>query len=297
MRRRDKILTRPAFRAVTPEAFKTKYEELALKYPVSGDLAQALSDTTVRHYLGDEWLYRYVDDKSPHRRNERYLQVDFDAPPQEKMKAIMRYLEFSETLLNLQNMEGFESVLDELSYGKIESACGELDVARMLAFHELKFSFVPPTRGTKQNYDFEIYYPDGFKVCAEAKAKCEATAPRAQSVRKTLQHARDQLPDDGLSVILVKVPENWISNIALAENINDIALDFLRQSAHIASVKYYTPVTIYSAKTTARWHAYREASNPKFPNRNWDMFRDETVPMNGFPSWWIRFYREFRVPE
>jgi hypothetical protein len=220
-----------------------------------------------------------------------------NAPPPEKMKAIMRYLEFSETLLNLQNTEGFESVLDELSHGKIESTCGELDVARMLAFHGLKFCFVTPTRGTKQNYDFEIYYPDGFRVCAEAKAKCEATVPRAQSVMKSLQHARGQLPDDRPSVILVKVPENWITDTALAEKIRDIALDYLRPSDHVASVKYYTPITIYSAKTTARWHAYCEVSNPKLSNRNWDMFRDETVPMNGFPSWWIRFYRELRVSE
>jgi hypothetical protein len=292
MRRRDKILTRPAFRVVTPEAFKTKYDELALKYPAPGDLAQALADITVRHYLGDEWLYRYVDDKSPHARFERYLRMDMNAPPQAKMKAVMRYLEFSETLLNLQNTEGFETILDELAHGKIESACGELDVARMLAFHGLKFCFVTPTQGPKKNYDFKIYYADGFRVCAEAKAKCEATLPRAQSVRKSLRHARDQLPDDEPSIILAKVPENWISDIALAEKIRTVALDYLRQSDHIASVKYYTPITIYTVQTTARWHAYCEVSNPKFPDRNWDMFRDETVPMNGFPAWWIRFYRE-----
>ena len=139
MRRRDENLIRPAFRAVTLEAFQTKYDELALKYPSPGDLAQVLADLTVRHYLGDEWLYRYVDDKSPYARHARYLRVDMNATPPEKMKAIMRYLEFSETILNLQNIEGFEAVLDELVHGKIESACGELDVARMLAFHGLKF--------------------------------------------------------------------------------------------------------------------------------------------------------------
>src|SRR5262249_44324134 len=146
-------------------------------------------------------------------------------------------------------------------------------------------------------YDFDIWYPDGFKVCAEAAAKFEATLPRAKSIRHSLRASRAQLPDDEPSVIFVKVPEGWISDIELAEQITAVALDYLRQSDHVVSVKYYPPITIYTTEATARWHAYCEVSNPKFLNRNWDMFRDETVPMNGFPPWWIRFYPELRMPE
>jgi hypothetical protein len=208
---------------------------------------------------------------------------------------MMRYWEFAEALLNLQNIEGFEAVLDELKHGKIESACGELDVARMMAFYGLKCCFVKPTRGTKRNYDFEIYYADGFKVCAEAAAKFEETRPRAKSIRHSLRDS-PQLPDDEPSIIFVKVPESWINDIELAEQITAVAVDYLRQSDHIASVKYYTPITIYTTQATARWAACCEVSNLKFPNRNWDMFRDETVPMNGFPPWWIRFYPELRMP-
>jgi hypothetical protein len=213
------------------------------------------------------------------------------------MKAMMRYWEFAETLLNLQNVEGFEAALDELAHGKIESACGELDVARLIAFHGLKFRFVKPVRGAKLNYDFEILYADGFKVCAEAAAKFESTIPRARSIGKSLRDSRDQLPDDEPSIILVKVPENWIRNVELAAQITEAAIDYLRQSTHVISVKFYAPVTIYTSKTTARWHFYCEVSNPKYPDRNWDMFRDETVPMNGFPPWWLRFVPELRMPE
>jgi hypothetical protein len=223
MRRTAKVLTRPVFREVTPEAVKTTYNELALEYSSPGDLSQLMANTTVKHYLGGEWLDRYVHYKSPHAR---YLRVDINASAPGKMKAMMRYWEFAETLLNLQNIEGFEAVLDELEHGKIESACGEFDVARMIAFHGLKFCFVKPTRGTKRNYDFEIRYPDGLKVCAEAAAKFEATLPRARSIRHSLRASRAQLPDDELSIIFVKVPEAWISDIELAEQIRAIALDY-----------------------------------------------------------------------
>jgi hypothetical protein len=294
MARTGKNLARPMFREVTLEAFKNTYDDLAKKYPEPGDRIQMIANTIVKHFLSGEWLDKYVHHKS---RQARYLRVDINASLPEKNKAMMRYWEFTETLLNLQNVEGFEVVLDELAHGKIESACGELDVARMIAFHGLKFRFVMPTRGPKLNYDFEIFHADGFKVCAEAAAKFDATTPRARSVRESLRDSRDQLPDDEPGIIFIKVPENWIRDVELAAQITEIAVDYLRQSTHVMSVKFYAPVTIYTSMATARWHAYCEVSNPKFPNRNWDMFRDETVPMLGFPSWWLRFFPELRMPE
>jgi hypothetical protein len=130
---------------------------------------------------------------------------------------MMRYWEFAETLLNLQNVDGFEAVLDELSHRKIESACGELDVARIIAFHGIKFRFVKPVRGTKLNYDFEIFYPDEFKICAEAAAKFEATTPNATSIRDSLRDSREQLPDNEPSIVIVKVPQKWIQEVELVD--------------------------------------------------------------------------------
>jgi hypothetical protein len=294
MSRKKQSLARPMFRHITLDAFKTTYNDVAVKYPDLGDLSQIIANTTVVHFLGGEWLNKYVHHTS---RHAKYLCVDINAALPERARAMMRYWEFAETLFNLQYVEGFEAVLDELAHGKIESACGEIDVARMLNFHGLEFRFVSPSRGAKLNYDFEIFYPDGFRVCAEAAAKFEATVPRAKSIRDSLRHSRDQLPDDEPSVILVKVPEKWITDVILAGQIVDVALDYLRQSTHVTSVKFDAPITISTAQATARWHAYYEVSNPQFPDRNWDMFRDETVPINGCPPWWLRFHPELKMPE
>jgi hypothetical protein len=61
--------------------------------------------------------------------------VDVSAPLKEKAHALQKFWEFAETLLNLQDVEGFEVPLDELSYGKIEDTCGELDLARLIHLH------------------------------------------------------------------------------------------------------------------------------------------------------------------
>lgn len=284
---------RPEFRPISTESLKVTYEEISARFPYPGDRTQCVANTIVKHYLGDAWLRQYVD---PDSREATYLRVDTNLPLPKKANALVRYWEFAETLLNLQSVDGFDVPLDQLSYGQIESTCAELDLARLIHLHEFRFRFVRPTQRSKSDYDFEIFYPDGFKVCADAKCKFEATSLRADSVRTSLRDARRQLPDDELSVVLVKVPESWISDIRLATEIVAVAMGYLRQSNHIVSVKFYAPVTIVRTDQTIRAHAFREVSNPKFPNRDWDIFRKEVSSLDGMPAWWTRIYPELRLP-
>ena len=250
-------------------------------------MSQILANEIAIHYLGKSWYERDVLSASP---RSTYLGVNNNAPANEITTGILRYLEFAETLLNLQHIDGFEAVLDELSYGKIESACGELDIARMLACFGLSFCFIAPVRGTRLNYDLEICYPDGLKVCAETAAKFDGTVPRAKSIATSLKDSRAQLPDDRPSVIFVKVPERWVRDVELARQITNVANGYLNQSTHIMSIKFYAPIAIYTPERTARWNIHFEVSNPKFSERNWDMFRDENVPAGGRPRWWTRIF-------
>jgi hypothetical protein len=277
---------RPVFREITPERLRTRQDELA-KTHTQGDVSQIIANEIAVHYLGDHWYSRYVKHTSPHAK---YFMVDNSASRQVVMTGIMRWLEFAETLLNLQSITGFEIVLDELFNGKIEPAYAELEIARMLAMFGWKFHFVPPIGGAKQNYDLEIFYPDGYKVCAETEAKIEATAPRARSISTSIRHSRKQLPDDAPGVIFIRVPERWVRDTELAERIKDVANGYLNQSEHIRSIKFYSPITIFTSEHTTRWHLYVEVSNLKFRERNWDMFQDENVPIGGRPSWWIRIF-------
>jgi len=288
MRLKAKNHRRPELRKITAESLEATASQFLVDYPNPADYNQMMANSLISHYLGGEWLDTYVNSRSC---KATYLRVDINAPFQEKAKAFLRVWEFAEALINFQNVEGFEAVLDELSFGKIESGCAEIDVARMIAFHELKFRFVQPTKKKKSDYDYEIFYPDGFKVCADTKSKFESTKPRAKSIIDSLKAARDQLPDDEPSVVLVKVPEKWISDTVLAQDIISVAHDYLRQSNHIMSVKFYAPLTIFTYAAVLRRHVYNEVSNPKFQGRDWDMFRDETVPVNAAPSWWIRTFQ------
>src|SRR5215831_7350121 len=120
---KSKTVIRPMFRGITSEDFKATSSAIAANYPTPGDRNQVIANTIIKHYLSDDWLDTYVHSKS---KRAGYLRVDINAPLPEKAVAMTRYWEFAETLLNLQNVEGFETVLDEFAYGKIESGCGEI---------------------------------------------------------------------------------------------------------------------------------------------------------------------------
>jgi hypothetical protein len=291
---KDKIESRPPLKKISVAALQAVHSWLSTDYPNDpGDVSQILANEIAIHYLGRSWYEKYAMNAS---RHATYLGVCNNAAPNEITYGISRFLEFSETLLNLQSIEGFEAVLDQLHGGKIESACAEIDVARMLFFQELRFRFVEPKQVTKLDYDFEIFYPDGFKVYAETKCKLEGRTLRAKSVIKSLKRAREQLPDDSPSVILVKIPEKSLHNIEVQRAVIGQAKDYLRQSDHIMSVKFYSSITIHNNGTTRRLYAFNEISNPKFPDRDWDMFRDDIPLVNGRPSWWISFFPEMRIP-
>jgi hypothetical protein len=277
---------RPVFKEITLERLRNRQVELAKTYN-HGDVSQIIANEIAIHFLGEHWYNRYVKHTS---RHATYFRVDNTASTEQITTGITRWLEFSETLLNLQHITGFEIVLGELFNGEIEAACAELEIARMLAMFGWKFAFVCPIGGAKQNYDLEVFYQDGYKVCAETAAKLEATAPRAKSILTSIRDSREQLPDEEPGVIFIKVPERWVRDIELANRITNVANGYLNQSEHIRSIKFYSPITIFTPERTARWHLYIEVSNPKFQERNWDMFQDENVPTGGRPQWWIRIF-------
>jgi hypothetical protein len=152
MHSRNIPITRPPFRIITRDAFRETHKDSAQKHSVIGDLHQFTANTILAHYLGGAWLRRYIDPSSRHV--SPYLRIDAEAELEVRAPQYMRYWEFAETLLNMQDVPGFETVLDELIHGKIESACGELYVARMIMFHGLRFRFVSPVGGIGQNYAF-----------------------------------------------------------------------------------------------------------------------------------------------
>ena len=124
-----------------------------------------------------------------------------------------------------------------------------------------------------------------------------------KSVRNSLEDARKQIPKELPGIVFVKFPQNWIVPIDNVLSLHDFALEFLRQTEIIVSIKFYVSYLTIDNETISHRHAYKEFNNQnnKFcPNRNWDIFVDHPVPANwnGMPPWWTRimFFPESGPP-
>ena len=145
----------------------------------------------------------------------------------------------------------------------------------MLSASGINFRYVKPQQKKGQDYDVEIILPDGCVVCADAKCKIETTEFSENTVKNSLQTARKQFPSDRPSIIFMKVPARWMEQSKLGKSLNEIAIEFLRGTGRIVSVKFYVWQLIWRDGLATHNLLFTEISNPnnRFDKtRDWNMF-------------------------
>jgi hypothetical protein len=224
----------------------------------------------------------------------------------------MRRITLAEMIYNLQEVQGYDSCLEQLADGEIESTYAALEIARMLATtaedRDLFFRIVRPCGIKRRDYDLSIRTGDGIRIPAETKCKQEETAITLATIEESLSQAKKQLPKSAPGVVFVKVPRWRIDDEKFVDEMRKLAERSMARSPWIVSVKYYTAHVVYKrdaeGETTGEIVAFREHSNGhhkfrKHRGRNWHMFPSTgpAVPpakmnYNGLPSTWRRLLVE-----
>src|SRR4051812_5663528 len=115
--------------------------------------------------------------------------------PQDEFKRQARIGDLAEHLVNLQEVEGFESCLKEICRGSLETGLAKLIPAGMMRRRDIPFRFVVPSQQLGKDYDAEALI-GATMVPVEMKTKIEGTAPTAEGVANRLKVARGQFPSD-----------------------------------------------------------------------------------------------------
>jgi hypothetical protein len=112
------------------------------------------------------------------------------------------------------------------------------------------------------------------------------------------RNGRSQLPKDKPGIVYVKAPQHWFDQRSTAEELRQIARDFLRSTERVVLVCYYlSHLTLDAQKQKMlHQHAFDEIQNPntRFPFRDWRLFKNFTSPedwVKGFPPTWIALKR------
>jgi hypothetical protein len=279
------LATIPPVRITLPMLHKTFANIPAEAAPTEANKSLFLAFAIFKHYFGQAWLERHLEDPAG------YLHIDESS--QHKMDlAGLRIVDLAEVIYNLQHVENFDGCMERMSDGNIEDTAAELDMGRMLYLNKVPFRYIFPQNVKGLDYDAEIGFPDGTVACADAKCAFEITEFRAKAVFYKLEKARKQLPSDRPGIVFAKMPPHWMQDPEFLTATVDQANDFFRNTRRIVSVKFYVAPTSFEGGYVKQQHAFKELDNPKtrFGSRDWSLFRPlNTGPVaKSMPSHWQR---------
>jgi hypothetical protein len=170
--------------------------------------AYCIAAVIIRHYLGEDWFDRNMD---PQPFRGGYLKIGQQEFTDSLVRAI-RLIELAELLYNCAFVEGFGDFVNRVkTEHEVESVVAELRVARILFHGWVQFRFVVPTGKRGLDHDLEIKIADGVFAPADTKAKVEGTGLTVETIRNSLETARqNNLPKDGTGIIFLHVTQEWL---------------------------------------------------------------------------------------
>ena len=86
--------------------------------------------------------------------------------------------------------------------------------------------------------------------CAETKCKVEETEITLDTIERSLNKARAQMPSDMPGIIFVKVPRFWLDGEDFTFAMARLATEYFQKASKVVSIKYYT--TLMSAFPSSR---------------------------------------------
>jgi hypothetical protein len=208
--------------------------------PTPSHKAHAVAGAILRWHLGMDWVTKYVLNRSS---NEFLAGIATDTPD---LTHTTRVISLGEMVLNLREIDGFASIMEQLAAGQIESAFAELDVASYLQDAGVKFRFVRPQQKRGNDYDLEFFFHDGTIGYSDTKCKIESEKYRPSTITNTLDKYRNQLPAGKPGAFFIKIPQQWHApNVThfgteFGDELQQCAKEFMRGTGRVVAVHFFT---------------------------------------------------------
>ena len=122
------------------------------------------------HFLGIEWLEKNIVN---YRGGDRFIgrQSEIFESQQHLRDHMRKVISFAEMLLNLQDVGGFEKVLELAATSNLEDACAEFESGKFLYSLGIWFRFNKPQGNSTSDYDLEFKLASGQVVFGDTKNK------------------------------------------------------------------------------------------------------------------------------
>jgi hypothetical protein len=183
---------------------------------------------SVLQAFGQDWVERHVGRSGSECQ---YFKAKKD-DQQELARYMARVTELGELIYNLHGVTGFDERIEAIKAEEktgIESGIAELIAGKFFRISGVMFEYVvtkaQPGRDTPKNPDIEYVAGVGRFESAEVKCNLQTTELDERTIFNTLKGAKGQLPKGKAGVILLRVPENWLDDMAAGIAVIQAAVD------------------------------------------------------------------------
>jgi len=196
-----------------------------------------LADRIIRHYLGNNiantaFFPQHTQYKKKYKKAREYTKVS-SSEKKDKLHYQERWIRFAECILNLQQIEGFNILLNDIKAGNFDSRFHELEAASFLHRRDIPISFVKPQSVKGSDYDILISEPE---IHVEIKGKQESTKLSNKTIINSLNKARKQILSSKPGVIFIKIPQSWVSEKDSESIISTSVSYFFKNTERILAV-------------------------------------------------------------
>ena len=168
----------------------------------------------LRLILGREVVNNFIFDKEVLLSKEIKTAREFLKSADYNFQWQERVCRLAERVFNLQSVNNIDRVFQEMiEEHKIASCFAEIETGTRLYRSEIPFEYV--SLETKKKYkpnNFDIRILTNPIICCEVKHKLESTDLSEATINSTLLSALEQVPKNEFSLVVLRIPFNWIKN-------------------------------------------------------------------------------------
>ncbi|MEQ8624737.1 MAG: hypothetical protein RJQ00_09750 [Vicingaceae bacterium] len=182
-------------------------------YTKSADLHYGVSRLILSNKLGEEWCSKNVKPKTDfgkkEKGNRKFLQVDKTIKSRMTREYFEKVCRLAKLLINLQEVKGFEIVIDRIKKDSIQSNYAELQAALFCITRGFDVEFTLPSFEKTKDFDLLIN-KNNLAIPCEVKSKNESEQYSLKSILNSITKAKKQLPKDKIGIIFIRLSKKWI---------------------------------------------------------------------------------------
>jgi hypothetical protein len=193
----------------------------------------AVASEVLIHLIGPEWWERRM---AGPRADPFFLHEAFaNESPETKTDRFRhqhRVIGLARHMLECQWLPGFQSFVADLPTRSVLGAANEFSAVHQFLRSGHTVEFVTRTGKKHSDYDFRL----GGGIAVEVKAKEDTAKYSKSSLDGKIAEARRQLPASGPGMVVLRIPDSWLTDPAFIREAEGVVQSKLRNSGRLNAI-------------------------------------------------------------